>query len=133
MRSASAERTDRFPYSSAQIWHALGAAEQRSAQTLTEEEFETMEPGVATFFSRVTAAEDERLYAFRIKNMGYFADWRIELSPVSQTETDVTISETVEYRSTLLYVLSGFGRMIRRELGAFSAGLQKKIEAEIKG
>jgi len=64
--------------------------------------------------------------------MGYFADWRIELAPASPGETDVTISEAVEYRSALLYVLSGFGLMIRRELGAFSAGLQRRIEQQAK-
>ena len=128
MFSASAQRTDRFPCAAAQIWRALGATEQQDARALTEEDFEKLEPGAATVFSRVTAAEDERLYAFRVKTMGYFADWRIELAPVSAAETDVTISETVEYRSALLYVLSGFGLMIRRELSAFSAALRKKAE-----
>ena len=126
MASASASRTDRFPCAAAQIWAALGAAEQKNAQALSEAEFETLEPGAATVFSRVTAMEDERLYAFRVKTMGYFADWRIELEPVLPDETAVTLTETVEYRSAMLYVLSGFGLMIRRELSAFSAALQKK-------
>ena len=128
MAGASAARTDRFPYPVGQIWRALGAAEQKDALTLTEEEFETLEPGAATFFSRVTEAEEDRLYRFRVKTMGYIADWRIDLAPVSDAETDVTISETVEYRSTALYVLSGFGLMVRRELGAFSAGLLQKVK-----
>ena len=130
MMKAEASRTDRFPWPPELIWRALGASGQKDAQALTEEEFETMEPGAATFFSRVTRAEENRLYCFRVKTMGYFADWRIALSPVSEAETDVTISERVEYRSALLYVLSGFGLMVRRELGAFSAGLRRKIEAE---
>ena len=130
MASASASRTDRFPYGVAQIWKALGAAEQKDARALTEEEFETMEPGAATFFSRVTEAEENRRYGFRVKTMGYFADWRIDLSPVSDSETDVTISEAVEYRSAVLYVLSGFGLMVRREIGAFSAGLLQKVGAQ---
>ena len=129
MANASASRTDRFPYPVERIWRALGAAEQKDARALTEEEFETMEPGAATFFSRVTELEENRLYCFRVKTMGYFADWRIELAPVSDAETDVTISEAVEYRSAVLYVLSGFGLMVRREIGAFSAGLLKKVEA----
>ena len=128
MPNASASRTDRFPFSAARIWRALGAAEQKDAKALTEEEFETMEPGAATFFSRVTEAEEDRRYCFRVKTMGYIADWRIDLAPVSDAETDVTISETVEYRSTALYVLSGFGLMVRRELGAFSAGLLQKVK-----
>ena len=127
--NAGASRTDRFPFPAARIWQALGVSEAQSARALTEEEFDTMEPGAATFFSRVTAAEPERLYCFRVKTMGYIADWRIALEPVSSTETDVTISETVAYRSVLIYVLSGFGLMVRRELGAFSAGLQKKVAA----
>lgn len=130
MASASASRTDRFPYAAAQIWAALGAAEQKDARALTEEEFETMEPGAATFFSRVTEAEENRRYGFRVKTMGYFADWRIDLSPVSDRETDVTISEAVEYRSAVLYVLSGFGLMVRREIAAFSAGLLQKVSAQ---
>ncbi len=128
MANASASRTDRFPYPAASIWKAIGAAQQKDARALTEEEFETMEPGAATFFSRVTEAEENRRYCFRVKTMGYIADWRIELAPVSDAETDVTISENVEYRSTVLYVLSGFGRMVRRELGAFSAGLLQKVQ-----
>ena len=130
MASASASRTDRFPYGAAQIWKALGAAEQKDARALTEEEFETMEPGAATFFSRVTELEENRRYGFRVKTMGYFADWRIDLSPVSDSETDVTISEAVEYRSAVLYVLSGFGLMVRREISAFSAGLLQKVGAQ---
>lgn len=130
MMHAEASRTDRFPYSAGRVWQALGSAEQPGARSLTEEEFETMEPGAATFFSRVTAAEPERLYAFRVKTMGYIADWRVALAPVSPEETDVTLTEAVTYRSALLYVLSGFGLMVRRELGAFSAGLRRKIEAE---
>lgn len=133
MMNASAARTDSFPYPAARIWRALGASEQQGAQALTEEEFERLEPGAATVFSRVTAAETERLYAFRVKTLGYFADWRIELEAVSPEETTVKLTEAVTYRSALLYVLSGFGLMIRRELGAFSAALRKKIEAEPKG
>lgn len=129
MAGASAARTDRFPYPVGQIWRALGAAEQKDAMTLTEEEFETLEPGTATFFSRVTEAEEDRLYRFRVKTMGYIADWRIDLEPAGESETKVTISETVEYRSALLYVLSGFGLMTRREVAAFSAGLLKKVAA----
>ena len=127
MRSASAARCDRYPYSAAQIWRTLCAPEQRGARALTEEEFEAAEPGAATVFTRVTAAEPERLYCFRVKTLGYVADWRIELSAVSPEETDVSFSETVEYRSGALYVLSGFGRMIRRELAAFSAALERKV------
>ena len=130
MANASAQRTDRFPYPVERIWKALSDGAQTDARALTEEEFEKLEPGAATFFSRVTASEENRLYCFRVKTMGYFADWRIALSPVSESETDVTISERVEYRSALLYVLSGFGLMVRRELGAFSAGLRRKIETE---
>ena len=130
--NASASRTDRFPCPPEQIWRALGAAEQKNAQPLTEEEFEKLEPGAATFFSRVTEAEENRLYCFRVKTMGYIADWRIELAPAASGETEVTISEAVEYRSMALYVLSGFGLMIRRELAAFGAGLRRKIEAENK-
>lgn len=130
--NASASRTDRFPWPPERIWRALGTAEQQDARALSEEEFETLEPGAATFFSRVTAAEENRRYCFRVKTMGYFADWRIELAPASPGETDVTISEAVEYRSALLYVLSGFGLMIRRELGAFSAGLRRRIEQQAK-
>ena len=126
--NASASRADRFPWPVELIWRSLGAAEQKDARALTEEEFETMEPGAATFFSRVTEAEEDRRYCFRVKTMGYIADWRIDLMPVGGGETDVTISETVEYRSTLLYVLSGFGLMVRRELGAFSAGLLQKVK-----
>ena len=59
--------------------------------------------------------------------MGYISDWRVALEPAGDAETKVTISESVEYRSTLLYVLSGFGLMVRREIGAFSAGLLKKV------
>ena len=129
---AGASRTDRFPWPPERIWQALGTAAQQDARALNEEEFETLEPGAATFFSRVTAAEENRLYCFRVKTMGYFADWRIELAPASETETDVTISEAVEYRSALLYVLSGFGLMIRRELGAFSAGLRRRIGQQAK-
>jgi hypothetical protein len=128
MPNASASRTDRFPFPPARIWRALGAAEQKDARALTEEEFETMEPGAATFFSRVTEAEEDRRYCFRVKTMGYIADWRIDLAPADGGETDVTISETVEYRSAALYVLSGFGLMVRREIGAFSAGLLQKVK-----
>ena len=129
--TASASRAERFPWPPELIWRALGAAEaQKNSQSLTEEEFERSEPGAATVFSRVTAAETNRLYCFRVKTLGYFADWRIDLEPVSGSETRVTFSETVEYRRALLYVLSGFGLMIRRELAAFGAGLRKKIEAE---
>ena len=127
--NAEASRTDRFPWPPELIWRALGAAGQKDARALTEEEFEKLEPGAATFFSRVTCAEENRLYCFRVKTMGYIADWRIALSPVSETETDVTVSERVEYRGAALYVLSGFGLMIRRELAAFSAGLRRKVEA----
>ena len=128
--NASAERTERFPWPPERIWRALGAAEMQNAQALTEEEFERMEPGAATFFSRVTEAEPDRLYAFRVKTLGYIADWRVELEGLDGGETQVTISESVRYRNALLYVLSGFGLMARREVGAFSAGLRKKIEAE---
>ena len=91
-----------------------------------------MEPGAATFFSRVTEAEPDRLYAFRVKTMGYISDWRIELEGLNESETRVTVSESVRYRNALLYVLSGFGLMARREVSAFAAGLRKKIEAENK-
>ena len=88
--NASASRVDRFPWPLERIWQALGTAGQPNARTLSEEEFETLEPGAATFFSRVTALEEHRLYCFRVKTMGYLADWRIELAPVSDAETDVT-------------------------------------------
>ena len=130
--NASASRVERFPWPPERIWRALGAAEQQNARALTEEEFETMEPGAATFFSRVTQAEPNRLYAFRVKTLGYISDWRIELEGLSENETRVTLTESVQYRSAALYVLSGFGLMVRRELGAFSAGLRKKIAAENK-
>ena len=130
--NASASRTERFPWPPELIWRALGAAEQQNAQALTEEEFETLEPGAATFFSRVTEAEENRLYAFRVKTMGYISDWRIELEGLNESETRVTVSESVRYRNALLYVLSGFGLMARREVSAFAAGLRKKIEAENK-
>ena len=129
MMRAASSRTDHFPYPAERIWKALGAGEQKDAHALTEEEFETLEPGAATFFSRMTAAEENRLYCFRVKTMGYISDWRVDLEPVSDAETRVTISESVRYRSALLYVLSGFGLMVRRELGAFSAGLLKKVGA----
>ena len=129
MMKAGASRTDRFPWPAELIWKALGDAEQKDSRTLTEEEFETLEPGAATFFSRVTAAEENRLYCFRVKTLGYIADWRVALSPASVSETDVTISESVEYRNALLYVLSGFGLMVRREIAAFSAGLLRRVEA----
>ena len=132
MANASASRTDRFPYPAASIWKAIGAAQQKDARALTEEEFEHMEPGAATFFSRVTEAEPDRLYAFRVKTMGYISDWRIELEGLNESETRVTVSESVRYRNALLYVLSGFGLMARREVSAFAAGLRKKIEAENK-
>lgn len=131
--TASASRAERFAWPPELIWKALGAAEaQENSQSLTEEEFEKLEPGAATVFSRVTAAEPNRLYAFRVKTMGYFADWRIDLEPLSEAETRVTFSESVEYRSALVYALSGFGLMIRRELAAFGAGLRRKVEAENK-
>ncbi len=129
MASAGGERTDRFPFSAERIWRALSESERKDATALTEAEFEAMEPGAATFFSRVTEAEAERLYCFRVKTMGYVADWRIELTPVSPEETDVRFAEQVEYRSRLLYLLSGFGAMIRRELAAFSAALLRKVES----
>ncbi len=129
MASASAQRTDRFPYPVELIWRALSAGAQTDARALTEEEFEKLEPGAATFFSRVTASEENRLYCFRVKAMGYISDWHIELEPAGAAETKVTISESVEYRSALLYVLSGFGLMVRREIGAFSAGLLRKLGA----
>ena len=127
MANASAQRTDRFPYPVELIWKALSSGEQKDARALTEEEFEKLEPGAATFFSRVTQAEENRLYCFRVKTMGYISDWRVALEPAGDVETKVTISESVEYRSTLLYVLSGFGLMVRREIGAFSAGLLRKL------
>ena len=127
MANASAQRTDRFPYPVERIWKALSDGAQTDARALTEEEFEKLEPGAATFFSRVTASEENRLYCFRVKTMGYISDWRVALEPAGAAETRVTISESVEYRSALLYVLSGFGLMVRRELGAFSAGLLKKV------
>ena len=127
MMRANASRTDRFPWPVERIWRALSAAEQKDAQALTEEEFEKLEPGAATFFSRVTAAEENRLYCFRVKTMAYISDWRIELEGLSDSETRVTLSETVNYRSAALYVLSGFGLMVRREIGAFSAGLLRKL------
>ena len=128
--TASASYAERFPWPPELIWRALGAAEAQNAQALTEEEFERMEPGAATFFSRVTEAEPNRLYAFRVKTLGYIADWRIDLEGLSGGETQVTITESVRYRNALLYVLSGFGLMVRREISAFSAGLRKKVAAE---
>ena len=128
--TAHAVRAERFSYPPELIWRALGAAEQQKSQALTEEEFEKMEPGAATVFSRITAAEESRLYAFRVKTMGYYADWRIELEPITDAETRVTMSETVTYRSAALYVLSGFGLMVRRELRAFSSALRKKVAAQ---
>ena len=129
--TASASRAERFQWPPELIWRALGAAEaQENSLSLTEEEFERSEPGAATVFSRVTAAEPNKLYAFRVKTLGYIADWRIDLEPAAENETKVTISETVEYRSALLYVLSGFGLMARREVAAFSAGLLKKVAAQ---
>ena len=130
--TASASYAERFPWPPELIWRALGAAEAQNAQALTEEEFEKMEPGAATVFSRVTEAETNRLYAFRVKTLGYLADWRIELEGLNESETRVTVSESVRYRNALLYVLSGFGLMARREVSAFAAGLRKKIEAENK-
>ena len=129
MANASAQRTDRFPYPVERIWKALSDGAQTDARALTEEEFEKLEPGAATFFSRVTASEENRLYCFRVKTMGYISDWRVALEPAGAAETRVTISESVEYRSALLYVLSGFGLMVRREIGAFSAGLLRKLGA----
>ncbi len=129
MANASAQRTDRFPYPVERIWKALSDGAQTDARALTEEEFEKLEPGAATFFSRVTASEENRLYCFRVKTMGYISDWRVALEPAGAAETKVTISESVEYRSALLYVLSGFGLMVRREIGAFSAGLLRKLGA----
>lgn len=128
---AEASYTEVFPYPPAMIWRALGAAQQQgSSQELTEEQFEKLEPGAATVFSRVTAAEPDRLYAFRVKTLGYYADWRVDLTPEGDAETAVALTEAVEYRSALIYVLSGFGLMVRRELRAFAAGLRKKVEAE---
>ena len=132
MMRAEASRTDRFPWPVELIWRALGTAEHKDAQALTEEEFETLEPGAATFFSRVTASEENRLYCFRVKTMAYISDWRIELARVDDARTDVTIAQSVRYRSVLIYLLSGFGLMARREVGPFSAGLLKKVEAEQK-
>lgn len=128
--TASASYAERFPWPPELIWRALGAAEAQNAQALTEEEFEKMEPGAATVFSRVTEAETNRLYAFRVKTLGYLADWRIELEGLSDSETRVTLTETVNYRSAALYVLSGFGLMVRRELRAFSSALRKKVAAQ---
>ena len=130
MKTASASRTERFPWPPELIWRALGAAEAQNSQSLTEEEFEKMEPGAATVFSRVTAAETNELYAFRVKTLGYYADWRIALTPDGEAGTKVALTETVQYRSAALYVLSGFGLMIRRELAAFAAALRKKIAAQ---
>ena len=128
---AEASYTEKFPYPPELIWRALGASEQQeNSQALTEEEFEKMEPGAATVFSRVTEAEPNRLYAFRVKTLGYYADWRIELTPEGDAETAVALTETVEYRRAPIYVLSGFGLMVRRELRAFAAGLRKKVESE---
>jgi hypothetical protein len=130
VKTASASRTERFPWPPELIWRALGAAEAQNSQSLTEEEFEKMEPGAATVFSRVTAAETNELYAFRVKTLGYYADWRIALTPDGEAGTKVALTETVQYRSAALYVLSGFGLMIRRELAAFAAALRKKIAAQ---
>ena len=67
--TASASYAERFPWPPELIWRALSAAEAQNAQALTEEEFEKMEPGAATVFSRVTEAEPNRLYAFRVKTL----------------------------------------------------------------
>ena len=129
---AEASYTETFPYPPERIWRALGAAEQQvNSQELTEEQFEKLVPGAATVFSRVTEAVPDRLYAFRVKTLGYYADWRIELTPEGDGETAVALTEAVAYRSAPLYVLSGFGLMIRRELRAFAAGLRKKVETTL--
>jgi len=128
--SASASRSDRFAHSVTDIWQQLVASAQPGAESLTEEAFERASPGPDTVFVRVTDMIPEQLYAFRVKTMGYIADWRIDLSAVSAAETDITFSESVDYRSTVLYFLSGFGLMIRRELAAFSAALERKLASK---
>ena len=139
MKTASASYTETVAYPVELIWRVLGTAgqvsadqsAQQTAQELSEEEFENMSPGVNTVFTRTVALETNRLYAFRVKTMGYCADWRIELESLGPCETRVTYSETVEYLSGFLYVLSGFGAMIKRELRAFSQGLINRVEAEM--
>lgn len=126
---ASASRSDRFPYPVELVWKALGVGNLKDdAQQLTEEEFEHREPGANTVFSRATEVETNQRYAFRVKTMGFYSDWRIELERTAPCETAVTFTETVEYRSALLYVLSGFGAVIRRELKAFSQSLLKRVD-----
>ncbi|MBE6914140.1 MAG: hypothetical protein E7472_04275 [Ruminococcaceae bacterium] len=131
MKTASASYTETLPYPVELIWRVFSAAGQADAVQLSEEEFDSMTPGANTVFTRTVALETNRLYAFRVKNMGFFADWRVELESLGPCETQVTYSETVEYRSGMLYVLSGFGAMIKRELRAFSQALIKRIEAEM--
>lgn len=133
MKTASASYTEVFPYPVELIWRVLAAAgREEGTQALSEEEFEQMEPGVNTVFTRTVALEPNQLYAFRVKNMGYFADWRIALERTGECETKMTFSETVEYRSNFLYLLSGCGAMIRRELRAFSQALIGRVEETLK-
>ena len=93
--NASAKTSERFPWPPERIWRALGAAEQKNAQALTEEEFEHMEPGAATFFSRVTEAEPDRLYAFR------FPDRVIKIGPAVGA-SEISCSLHLSYSSSIL-------------------------------
>lgn len=127
-----AKKTVYYRYPVELVWRAIGAGERREVDPLTEEEFENQEPAPNTIFTRLLDMKENELFAFRMKARGFITDMRIELESVAPCETRVRLSQEVTYRKASVYMLSGFGSAVRRELKSFAMDLGRRLADGVK-
>jgi len=114
------------------VWKALGfGSENTTVDPMSEEEYNSREPGPGLVFTRALEVTTNEVFAFQMKTQAFLADWRIEMFAIGPCETKVTFRCEMEFRgprATFLAIVTS----VRREVRAFARDLGKKLEDQNK-
>ena len=125
----SAKRTTYYNYPVELVWRAIcGGETMPAADPITEDEFDNTEPEENTMFTRVTAVEQNKLLALRMKARSFYSDLRIELTPTGSCTTRMDLEQSVEYRQKSRGLLPAFRFNLTRETKDFTRAILKRLE-----
>lgn len=123
------KRTTYYNYPVELVWRAIcGGSTMPQVDPITEEEFDDTEPEENTMFTRVTALEQNKLFAIRMKARAFYSDLRIELTATGSCTTRMDLEQSVEYRTKSRGLIPAFRFNLSRETKDFTKQILKRLE-----
>lgn len=114
------------------VWKAIGfGSDAHTVDPMNEDDYNRKEPGPGVVFTRALEVKTNEVFAFQMKTQTFFADWRIELSPLGPCDTKARISAEMQFRTGKAAAL-GMLMSMRREVRTFAKDLGKKMEEQNK-